>query len=338
VQLKSPVSLAPPIPREAVAPSPLRAWCYLVVLSWQRQARVRQMVWIALALMGFSVVLVGLNTLGGRWGMGHWRGPRRSGQTWQEWGKLLTYQQWVEQLAVSDAILSWSPAAGPAPTAPFHAISGAYAAVLDRSDFLVFSRVVVFSIFLSFLLPLWSLSFATESLGGEREGSSMLWLLTRPLPRPATYLAKFVALLPWSLGLNLGGFALLCLASGRPGPTALRLFWPAVLCGTLAFAALFQLIGAFFRRPAIIAVVYSFFLETILGNMPGYMKRLSLSFYTRCMMFDAAQEHGLQPEKPSIYLPVEGSTAVWVLLGTTVFLVVLGMALFARTEYQEAAA
>jgi ABC-type transport system involved in multi-copper enzyme maturation permease subunit len=295
------------------------------------------MVWIALVLMTCSVILVGLLTLADAWSLRDWRGPRRSGQSWQDRAKMLTCGQWAEVLPATDAILSWSPTAGPAPHAAADAVYGAFAIVLDRSDFLRFSKVVVFNLFLTFLLPLWSLSFATESLGGEREGSSMLWLLTRPLPRPAIYLAKFVALLPWSLGLNLGGFALLCLAGGRPGPMALRLFWPAVLCGTLAFAALFQLIGAFFRRPAIIAVVYSFFLETFLGNMPGYMKRLSISFYTRCMMFEEAQVHGLQPEKPSIYLPVDGTTALWVLLGTTALLLVLGMAMFARAEYREAA-
>src|SRR5207302_4379280 len=208
--------------------------------------------------------------------------------------------------------------------------------LLDQSGFFVFSSYVVFSIFLSFLLPIWSLSFATEALGGERDDRSLIWLLTRPLPRPSIYLAKYVALLPWSLGLNLGGFALLCLAAGRPGPQAIRLFWPAVLFGTLAFAALFHFMGAFFRRPAIIAVVYSFFLETILGNMPGYMKRLSISFYARCMMFDAAAEQGVQPEKPSMYLPVDGQTGMWVLIITTVVLVVAGMVVFARHEYREA--
>jgi ABC-type transport system involved in multi-copper enzyme maturation permease subunit len=262
--------------------------------------------------------------------MGHWRGPRASGQSWEEWRKKPTYREWSEQLAGTRAALAWSPGMP-------DVVSGAYAAVLDRSDFLVFSRVAIFTVFLSFLLPLWSLSFATESFGSEREGSSIVWLLTRPLSRPAIYLAKFVALLPWSLGLNLGGFALVCMAAGRPGPMAIRLFWPAVLVGTLAFAALFHFIGAFFRRPAIIAVVYSFFLETILGNMPGYMKRLSISFYARCMMFDAAGEHGLQPEKPSMYLPVEGQTALWVLLATTLVLVIAGMLIFARKEYREAA-
>jgi len=311
-------------------PSAFRAWCYLVLLSLQRQARVRQMVWIAAALLVLSVVLTGLQTLSGRWGMGHWRGPRMPGENWQDWRKRPTYRDWSNDLNGLRAAFSWSPAMQ-------DVVAGAYAAVLDKSDFLIFSRVVIFSIFLSFLLPIWSVSFATESFGSEREGSSMLWLLTRPMSRPAIYLAKFVALLPWSLGLNMGGFALLCLAGGRPGPHAMRMFWPAVLCGTLAFAALFQLIGAFFKRAAIIAVVYSFFLETILGNMPGYMKRLSLSFYTRCMMFDAAQEQGLQPEKPSIYLPVDGDVAMYVLLITTAVLVLVGMAIFSRTEYREAA-
>ena len=312
------------------SPSPFRAWCYLVILSLQRQARVRQMVWIAVALLALSVVLTGLQTLSGRWGMGHWRGPRAPGENWQDWLKRPTYRDWADDLNGLRAALSWSPAMQ-------DVVAGAYAAVLDKSDFLIFSRVVIFSVFLSFLLPIWSVSFATESFGSEREGSSILWLLTRPMSRPAIYLAKFVALLPWSLGLNMGGFALLCLAGGRPGPHALKLFWPAVLCGTLAFAALFQLIGAFFKRPAIIAVVYAFFLETIMGNMPGYMKRLSLSFYTRCMMFDAAQEQGLQPEKPSIYLPVDGDVAMYVLLITTVVLVLAGMAIFSRTEYREVA-
>jgi hypothetical protein len=106
-----------------------------------------------------------------------------------------------------------------------------------------------------------------------------------------------------------------------------------VLCATLAFAALFHLIGAYFRRPAIIALVYAFFLETILGNMPGYLKRLSVSFYTRCMMYDAAGEFGVQPESPSVYVPVSGPAAMAVLLCATAGLLLLGMYLFSRTEY-----
>jgi ABC-type transport system involved in multi-copper enzyme maturation permease subunit len=300
--------------------SPLRAWLYLVSLCLQRQARARQMVWVALALLGLTATVIELNTLADRWGMARWRMPRGYG---------LTYAQWLELTTV----LPFAP-----PAASFQAAYAAASRVLlDRSGFFVFSNWIVFSVFLSFLLPIWSLSFATDALGGEREGRTLIWLLTQPLPRPAIYLAKFVALLPYSLALNLGGFALLCAAAGAAGWPAFELFWPAVACGTLAFCALFHLMGACFRRPAVVAIVYSFFLETILGNMPGYMKRVSIGFYVRCMMFEQAQSYGIQPEKPSIYLPVDSQTAAGVLLGAALASIVLGMLIFSRSEYYDIA-
>jgi hypothetical protein len=211
--------------------------------------------------------------------------------------------------------------------------AAAFEAILQASQFVMFSRWVLFSLFLSFLLPLWSLSFATEALGGEREARSLVWLLTRPLPRWAIYLAKFVGLLPWVLGFNLGGFALICLAAGEPGQLAFRLFWPGVLVSSLAFAALFHLFGAAVRRPTVVALVYAFFLETILGDMPGLLKRVSVTFYARCLMFHAAGEYGLTPERPSVYQPVDGTTALTVLIGGTVCLLLIGMWWFSRTEY-----
>ena len=57
-------------------PSLAAAWCYLVVLSLQRQARARQMVWIALGLVGCTALILALfNLAGGGWGMKRWRWP-----------------------------------------------------------------------------------------------------------------------------------------------------------------------------------------------------------------------------------------------------------------------
>src|SRR5438876_1555324 len=50
--------------------SPMRAWGELLWLSIRRQARMRQMVWIALALLGLAVLAVGLITLFGSWRLG----------------------------------------------------------------------------------------------------------------------------------------------------------------------------------------------------------------------------------------------------------------------------
>jgi ABC-2 type transport system permease protein len=311
-------------PRKEAGPSSLRAWWALVRLSWLRQARLRQMVYFALVVMLFAVAVVAIYTALGAWSMRERRWPFRQGPTLTDWS--------VETQALY-GMLGRSPG-GPAVPA---AVLGSCRAVLDQSGFLVFAQYAVFLGFVSVLLPLWSLSFATEAIGGERESNTMIWLLTRPLPRPAIYLAKFAALLPWTLGMNLGGFALMCAAAGRPGWLSLRLFWPAVVEATLAYSALFCLMGAYFRRPAVMALLYFGFLEVLFANLPGYLQRVSIVFFTRCLMFEAAGECGVQPQKPSVFLPVEGPTAQAVLLGATAALLVLGTVVFARSQYHEVA-
>jgi hypothetical protein len=329
------------------APSPLRAWFALVVLSVRRQARMRQMVWIALGLLG--LVLVGI--LAGRflparspipnrpqllspaataardrdaWGLFSRQFPRRIGPT---------YGDLSVELNVFGEALPLRPEAA----AVERMAAAAYESVLQTSRFQMFARWVVFSLFLSFLLPIWSLSFATEAFGGEREARSLVWLLTRPLPRWSIYLAKYIGVLPWIMGFNIGGFGLICLAAGEPGRLAFRLFWPAVAVSGVTFASLFHLFGAAVRRPTVVALGYSFFLETVLGDMPGLLKRVSVTFYTRCIMFDAAAEYGLTAEKPAVYQPVSGTTAWMVLISAAAGLLLAGMWWFSRAEYREEA-
>ena len=122
------------------------------------------------------------------------------------------------------------------------------------------------------------------------------------------------------------------------GPRLLRQrsHWPAILAGSLAYCAMFHLVGAYFRRPAVVAIVYTFFLETFLGSLPGHMKRVSISFYTRCLMYDVARDYGLtQRESDAVFIPVTGTTALWMLLGLTVLLLGVGAVVFARQEYHE---
>lgn len=316
---QSTVALSPGQPPTS---SRTRAWCYLVWLSWQRQARTSQMVWIAIGLLLFVAALEAIFTSMDAWSMRHWRWPYRRGPT---------ILQWADEIQILTSVRDTS-AGGQGVQA---AVAAAVRSFIYSSGFGIFTHWGVFILFLSFMLPLFNLSFATEAMGGERESNSLIWLLSRPLPRWAIYLGKFVALLPWTVGLSLGGFGLLCLAGGKLGWLAFRLYWPAVLAATLAFSSLFYLMGAWFRRPAVTALVYSFFLEVLFANMPGYLKRISIGFYAHCMMFDAASAYGIQPERPDIFLPVDGTTALTVLLGLTIALLGLGVFVFSRSQYQE---
>ena len=66
--------------------------------------------------------------------------------------------------------------------------------------------------------------------------------------------------------------------------------------------------------------------------MPGYLKRVSLSFYARCLVYDEGSPYGVVPDNPVNYLPVDGTTATMVLAGTTLVLLVFGAWLFGRTQ------
>lgn len=310
------------IPRQQASVNPLamaiRSWWFLVWLSLQRQARMRQMLGIALALLAFAAVFVALQTAAGRWDMNSWRYPWRSGITYKEMELLLASQ----------------PGSAASQSARF-LTAGAIQLALDRSPFRVFTFGVVLSIFLSFLLPIWVLSFATEAIGGERENQSLIWLLSRPLSRPAIYLAKFLALLPWTVGLALGGFGLLCYLAGPPGWLAWKLDWPVMIWTTLAFSALFHLLGVSVRRPAVVAVLYVFFLEILINLMPGYLKRFSISYYARCMIFDVGGPFGVSPENPRIFMPLDATTAWLVLITMTLSFLLIGVLIFSRSQYRD---
>ena len=127
------------------------------------------------------------------------------------------------------------------------------------------------------------------------------------------------------------------LAGGETGRLAFFLYAPGVFAGTLAFAALFHLFGALLPRPSIVALLYAFFFETLLSELPipGTLKRLSINYYVRCLLYSAAEGEDVPTESASLFVPVSPTTAWIVLLAATAGLTGLGMWLFARMEHRD---
>ena len=198
-----------------------------------------------------------------------------------------------------------------------------------------FTRWVILGAFLGFVLPLFTLSYATAAFGTERESRSLVWLMTRPIPRSGIYLAKFLGALPWCVLLGLGGFAALCQAGGEYGRRAFVLYWPAAVVATITLSALFHLIGAIFRRPVVVGLVYVFFFEALVGSLPGSLKLLSLTYYARCLMYNAAGAAGYPVGMLDATQTVSSTTAWSVLAGAALALTGLGMWLFARLESRD---
>ena len=94
------------------------------------------------------------------------------------------------------------------------------------------------------------------------------------------------------------------------------MYWPAAALATVAFAALFHLIGAIFRRPVVVGLVYVFFFEALVGSLPGSLKLLSLTFYARSLMYNEAAAAGLPGRDAASVSQAVSSTTAWAVLAS----------------------
>ncbi len=224
----------------------------------------------------------------------------------------------------------------PDPSAAEHEYGDTAQLVRYRDDFAFtnFSRWVVFSLYVSFLLPLFTLAYAAGAIGTEREGRTLLWLITRPLPQWAVYLAKLLGMLPWCVGASVFAFAALGLVGGEQGLKAVAVFWPLAVAGGVAFGCVFHMVGALFRRPTIVALVYVFFFELVLANLPGGLKQFSLNYYLKSLFYHwlTAAAPSARPAGLDTYGPAEPDTAWVVLMVVSVAVTALGAWVFGRQE------
>ncbi len=202
-----------------------------------------------------------------------------------------------------------------------------------QEAFLEFSNGFVIILFTLVLLPICALSYGTSSIGGDREDRTLLFLLVRPIPRWAILLAKVTATLPLVLGLISACFYLYCREAGAVGRQAFQLYFPAIFSMAAAYVGVYHLFAVMFRHSTTVALIYSLFAESLLGNMPGVTKRIAVNFYGRCIMYKTAEPWGL--EQPGNFDPVSIPTAYITLWGIAVGSTLLAMLIFSRREYRD---
>jgi ABC-2 type transport system permease protein len=208
------------------------------------------------------------------------------------------------------------------------------AAAWDR-DFQEFAGEFLVNVFALFVTPICALAYGTSSVGGDREDRTLLFLLVRPIPRSLVLLAKFAATLPLVVGLVGGSFWVYCQLAGSVGARAYELFLPSMLLSAVAYVSLFHLFAVTFRHATIVALVYALFMEFLIGNMPGIVKRVAVNYYGRSLMYEVGRQADLTPPDPRWFQPADAHTSAWALVAITVGGMLLAMLLFERREYRD---
>ena len=137
-----------------------------------------------------------------------------------------------------------------------------------------------------FALVILSVVFGTGVISQEIEQKTIVYLLTRPLPRWRILFAKFAAaFLATTVTVWLATIALAVVCFGFDGVGHSRLGRDMLILpvGALAYSALFLLLATFINRALVVGLVFAFGWESWVPNMPGSFQRISLMTYLRVL-------------------------------------------------------
>ena len=149
------------------------------------------------------------------------------------------------------------------------------------------------------IVPLVSLVMASAVVAEEIEDRTITYLFTRPIPRPAILIGRWLAAaLPIAVLLALSAAAIVQLLNGVGKPGEAREWMPdgfqgrvvaTVMLGGVVYSALFAAAGALFKRPMLIGLGYTFVYEGFLGNLPGSNQKATVLYYLRSYLLEPHQ-------------------------------------------------
>ncbi|MER3496352.1 MAG: hypothetical protein C4320_05865 [Armatimonadota bacterium] len=136
------------------------------------------------------------------------------------------------------------------------------------------------------VLALASAIMTTAVIGQEVEGRTIVYLLTRPIPRPVLLLVRFAASVVVVTLLGLFAFFMTSVGAHEgigSNPLLLRDL-AVVALGALSYGALFLFVSLVVNRALILCVLFAFGWETAVPNMPGDIYRASILSHLQAAM------------------------------------------------------
>ncbi|MBI4264823.1 MAG: ABC transporter permease [Acidobacteria bacterium] len=193
--------------------------------------------------------------------------------------------------------------------------------------------MVIWVLFLRFIVPVLGVFYGTSLVADEVEDKTITYLFTRPIPRGAVVLGKYLAYLVCTIlvvlpSVMLVYFLLVPLAEVPASFGRLLLDLGILALGLSAYGAVFALIGALLKRPLLVGLVFAFGWEQVVLLMPGYLKRFTLAYYLQGLVPHAMPSEGVVSLLQAVFReePSPLTSLFWLF-----FALVASLALAART-------
>lgn len=134
------------------------------------------------------------------------------------------------------------------------------------------------------VLALGSAILTTAVIGQEIEGRTIVYLLTRPVPRWLLLFVRFAASVLVVFVLSAAALAFTSLGSGGGGAPYLARDIAVIGLGAVSYGALFLFISLAVNRALIWCVLFAFGWETAVPTMPGDIYRASILSHLQAAM------------------------------------------------------
>ena len=145
--------------------------------------------------------------------------------------------------------------------------------------------LMIWVFYLRFTVPVLGVFYGTSLMADEVEDKTITYLFTRPIRRGAVLFGKYLAYLGCTIFVVLPSVMIVYLLvvpmQGSLGGSFIDLVKDLSLLalGLAVYGALFAFVGAKFKRPLLVGLIFIFGWEQAALAFPGYLKKFTIAYY-----------------------------------------------------------
>jgi ABC-2 type transport system permease protein len=151
--------------------------------------------------------------------------------------------------------------------------------------------MMVWLLYIRFIIPVLGVFYGTSLIADEIDDKTITYLFTRPIPRSAVLLGKYLAYLACTVLLVLPSVMIVFFLVVPTGGGSIAAAFPSLVgdlgmlaVGLAAYGAVFALVGTRLNRPLVMGLVFAFGWEPTVLLFPGYLKRFTVAYYLQALV------------------------------------------------------
>lgn len=191
--------------------------------------------------------------------------------------------------------------------------------------------MMIWLLYIRFIIPILGVFYGTALIADEVEDKTITYLFTRPIPRSAVLLGKFLAYLVCTILLVLPSVVLVFFLIVPIGGSGIGAAFPSLVkdlgmlaVGLAAYGSVFALVGTRLKRPLVTGLVFAFGWEPAVLLFPGYLKRLTVAYYMQALVTHEMPQDSAVSLLMQVFREMPGTwtslTALAIIVGVTLWL------------------